>query len=217
MFAGLCLAVIVFLLPETSRNIVGNGSVRPPTYLRLPVPTSTIMQHWQDNGEHESTQHSGRRLPNPLKSLKILLRKDNAVTIMAWGLMYAVYTCIIGTLSTLCIEIYGLNEWQAGLIYLPFGVGGIVSTFFSGKLLDNAYRRARTRRGLLTDMIKGDDLDTFPIEKARLSIMWIPMLATALCVSSYGWVLQLRLVSLFTGSKSCLLAWLAFIAWAMIC
>lgn len=139
-------------------------------------------------------------MPNPLKSLKIILRKDNAVVLLAWGLMYAVYACIIASLSTLCIEIYGLNEWQAGLIYLPFGLGGTVSTFFSGKLLDGAYRHARTKRGLSTDRVRGDDLDGFPIEKARLSVMWIPMLVIALCIVAYGWVLQYRQVCI--GSRN---------------
>ncbi len=133
-------------------------------------------------------------MPNPLKSLKILLRKDNAVVLLAQGLMYAVYACDIATLSTLYIEIYGLNEWQAGLIYLPFGLGGTVSTFFSGAMLDTAYRNARTKRGLSTDRVKGDDLDNFPIEKARLSVMWIPMLATALSIIAYGWVLNYKQV-----------------------
>ena len=109
-------------------------------------------------------------MPNPLISLKILLRKDNAVVLLAYGLMYAVYACVIATLSTLYIEIYGLNEWQAGLIYIPFGLGGTVSTFFSGSLLDSAHRNARTKRGLSTDKVKGDDLDNFPVVKARLSV-----------------------------------------------
>ena len=95
-------------------------------------------------------------MPNPLQSLKILLRKDNAVVVLAIGLMYTVYACNIATLSTLCIEIYGLNEWPAGLIYLPFGLGRTVSTFFSGWLLDTAYKNARTKQGLSTALVRCD-------------------------------------------------------------
>ncbi|ROW08794.1 hypothetical protein VMCG_02976 [Cytospora schulzeri] len=100
---------------------------------------------------------------------------------------------ITASLSTLFMDIYNLSEWQAGLIYLPFALGGTASTFFSGRLLDGAYRRARTKRGLATDRIKGDDLDNFPIEKARLTVMWIPMLVIAICTVAYGWVLQYQL------------------------
>jgi MFS family permease len=186
---GLSLLGIIFLLPETSRNIVGNGSIPPAAHLRLPIP---IMRHWEDysdRGEGEPARHGGR-MPNPLQSLKILLRMDNAVVVLAYGLMYALYTCVIASLSTLCIEIYGLNQWQAGLVYLPFGLGGTVSTFFSGSVLDSAYRRARARRGLSADKVKGDDLDSFPVEKSRLSVMWLPMAVAGLSVVAYGWVLH---------------------------
>ena len=180
---------MLFFLPETSRNIVGNGSVQPPRYLRLPVPT--IMRHWK---EEDAVAKHRLQMPNPLKSLTILSRKDNAVIIAACGLLYTVYTCINTSLSVLFIDIYKLNQWQAGLIYLPFGLGGTVSTFFSGPLLDRAYRNARTRQGFSTDKAAGDDLDEFPIEKARLRIIWSPMVLTACSVLAFGWVLHFHQV-----------------------
>jgi hypothetical protein len=155
------------------------------------------MQPWKDSNTNFSNPTARkRRIPNPLHSLKILLRKDNAIVVLANGLMYTVYACNIATLSTLCIEIYELNEWQAGLIYLPFGLGGTVSTFLSGWLLDNTYRNSRTRMGLSTDKVRGDDLDDFPIEKARLRVMWFPMVVIGVCVVGYGWVLDRKEVCL---------------------
>lgn len=183
--AGLCLSIIAFLLPETSRNIVGNGSIKPLKLLRLPIPT--LMRHWEESDDVASHKW---RMPNPLKSLTILARTDNAIVILACSFLYVIYTCINTSLSILFIDIYRLNQWQAGLIYLPFGIGGTVSTFFSGPLLDNAYRRARTKRGLSTDKAVGDDLDSFPIEKARLNVIWIPMLVTTCSVVAFGWVLH---------------------------
>ncbi|KAI1762698.1 multidrug resistance protein [Hypoxylon sp. FL1150] len=183
--AGLCLIAMIFLLPETSRNIVGNGSIMPPKHLRLPIPN--IMRHCK--GDDRVAQHKPR-LPNPLMSLTILIRKDNAVIILGCGLLYVVYTCINASLSVLFIDIYDLNQWQAGLIYLPFGFGGMVSTFFSGSLLNKAYRQARVKRGLSTDKVVGDDLDDFPIEKARLNVIWIPMVITTCSVVAFGWVLH---------------------------
>lgn len=158
------------------------------------------MRHWNSDGESKS--HGGR-LPNPLQSLKILIRKDNAAVITACGLMYAVYYAITASLSTLCVEIYDLNQWQAGLIYLPFGLGGTLSTFFSGRLLDRAYKHARIKRGLSTDKAKGDDLDRFPIEKARLRVMWIPLQLTAMSTLAYGWVLHFRKVSRRSTTVGC--------------
>ncbi|MCJ1456603.1 hypothetical protein MMC28_006965 [Mycoblastus sanguinarius] len=176
---------MAFLLPETSRNIVGNGSIRPPRHLRLPIPT--IMCHWKDS---DVVADHKWRIPNPLKSLTILIRKDNIIIITACGILYGIYTCINTSISILFIDTYQLNQWQAGLIYLPFGIGGTVSTFFSGPLLDKAYRNARTKRGLSTDKAVGDDLDSFPVEKARLSVVWTPMVMTTCSVVAFGWVLQ---------------------------
>lgn len=151
------------------------------------------MCHWKkSNDEVVLAASHNRRMPNPLRSSTILTRRDNIIIILACGTLYAVYTCLNTSLSILFIDIYTLNQWQAGLIYLPFGIGGTVSTFFSGPLLDRAYRNARTKQGLSTDKVSGDDLDSFAIEKARLGVVWIPMLVTVCLVVAFGWVLHYR-------------------------
>ena len=191
MASGLCFLMMVFFLPETSRSIVGNGSIKPPKHLQLPLPL--LMRHWKD--DHAAATFKWR-MPNPLKSLATLLRKDNAIVIFACGFLYVVYTCINASLSTLFVNIYKLNQWEAGLIYLPFGLGGVTSTFISGRLVDRAYRRSRLEQGLPTDKAVGDDLDSFAIEKARLRVIWIPMALTACSVVVSGWVLDYHQVRL---------------------
>lgn len=149
------------------------------------------MCHWQEGnavGKHKW------RTPNPLKSLTILLRKDNAIIILACGFLYVVYTCIAASLSVLFIDIYKLNQWQAGLIYLPFGLGGTASSSVSGNMLNKAYRNTRTKQGVSTDKATGDEVDNYAIEKARLSIIWTPMLVTTCSVVAFGWVLHYRQV-----------------------
>jgi predicted MFS family arabinose efflux permease len=191
ILAGSCLATMILFLPETSRNVVGNGSIRPQKHLRLPVPI--IMRHWKDSDAIPTYKW---RLPNPLKSLMILVQKDNAIVILACGLLYIIYTCLAASLSTLFVGIYTMNELDAGLIYLPFGIGGVVSTFISGRLLDRAWHNARVEQGLSTDRAVGDDLDNFPVEKARLRVIWTPLVVTTCSVISYGWVLQYHKVCL---------------------
>lgn len=83
------LSLIVLFLPETNRNIVGNGSIPPLNILKLPIPFTTFMQHHRVDRKPKTM---GSRMPNPFRSLKILFRKDNAVVVLAWGLMYAVYS-----------------------------------------------------------------------------------------------------------------------------
>lgn len=187
--SSVCLALIIFFLPETSRNLVGNGSIKPSKSMQLPIPG--IMRHWKESEEVSKLKW---HLPNPARSLKILIRKDNAVIILACGLLYVVYTCICASLSVLFTNIYKLNQWQAGLIYLPFGLGGTLSTFLCGPLLNRAYRSARIKRGLPTDKAIGDDLDKFPIEEARLCVIWVPLFITVLSVVAFGWTLHFHRV-----------------------
>ncbi|KAF2105863.1 major facilitator superfamily domain-containing protein [Lophiotrema nucula] len=186
--SALCLCLIIFSLPETSRNIVGDGSIRPPKYLRLPI--WTVMNQREDRDPGVSFTW---KTPNPLKSLNILFRPDNTAIIIAAGLLYVAYTCINASISILFIEMYNLSQWEVGLIYLPFGIGGIVSTLFSGRLIDSAYYRARTARGLTTDRATGDDLDVFPIEKARIAVIWVPMVLTVASIVAFGWTLHFQL------------------------
>lgn len=95
------LAIVGFCLPETSRSIVGNGAIKPPKVLRLPIPLTTFMQHYRV----ERTSKAGvLRVPNPLRSLKILFRRDNAVVVLAWGLMYAVYSVYVHWYPSSCFE-----------------------------------------------------------------------------------------------------------------
>lgn len=200
------------LLPETCRRIVGNGSLRPPPTHQLPaIPGIAVMKHWTNS---DPVVTAPWRIPNPLKSLAVLARRDNAVVILACGLLYAVYTCINASLSILLVDLYALNQWQAGLVYLPFGIGGTVSTFFSGVWLDRAYRAARRRDGLEADRARGDDLDAFDVEKARVRVVWAPMGGTVVSVVAFGWVVHFCQVCwAFAFLCACMCMWLTAVCY----
>ena len=82
--SGLCFILIVLSLPETNRKIVGNGSIRPPKALLLPIPR--IFQHWKVENESES-MHREWHIPNPIKCIKFLGRKDTALIIVSLGIL----------------------------------------------------------------------------------------------------------------------------------
>ncbi|KAJ6000279.1 chloramphenicol resistance protein [Penicillium waksmanii] len=186
--SGSCLVIMTLFLPETARHVVGDGSIPPPHYLRLPIPT--ILCHWKETEMDSDITTRSFRAPNPFKSIAILCHKDNAVVIFACGLLYVVYTCINASLATLLVEIYHLNQWEAGLIYLPFGLGGVASAFISGRVLDRAWRNTRVKMGMGTNALISDDLDTFPVERARLCVIWVPMFLTVCSVIAFGWTLH---------------------------
>ena len=126
-----CLLAILFALPETSRKLVGNGSIEAVGIHRLPFTK------FYDNVGLEQTRISPSsrrlRLPNPLTCIRCLLRKDTAIIVFVIGILYTIYSCLQASLSSLFIGLYGLNELQAGLIYLPFGLGCAAAAYFTGK------------------------------------------------------------------------------------
>jgi hypothetical protein len=169
---------------------VGNGSIPPPAVYRLPF--KHFMTHWRSDYPSRKPK---LRVPNPIKSLTLLFRRDNFVLVCAGAILYTVYCCIHTSLSTQFIKTYGLNQWEAGLIYLPFGFGAGLSTLFSGRLLDDAYRRTALSHGRPVDRVRGDDMDTFPIEIARLKCVWVPVAGTISSVVAYGWAVREDTVS----------------------
>lgn len=88
-------------------------------------------------------------MPNPLTSLKLLLRKDTAAIITTGSIYYTVYGTLAASLSVQGIRIYQLNYLQAGmpfvpgahihlklglgLTYIPCGIGGMLSGYGTGK------------------------------------------------------------------------------------
>ena len=113
-----------------------------------------------------------------------------AVVLFYNSLIYTAFYDIMASIPELFQEIYHFNDLQIGLCYIPFGSGCALASFINGRMLDRNYKRVARQVGFTIDRKRGDDLRHFPIERARLEIIW-PLLAFGLiCVLCYGWVLQ---------------------------
>jgi predicted MFS family arabinose efflux permease len=123
------LFVIFISLPETARRIVGNGSIPPRGIYKCWSPKR---QYSGVTNSQEDENRSLRRLPESIRSLKVIGGKDSLILLLCNGIFYAAYCCLQTSLSSLFIELYGYGEIQAGLIYIPFGVGCLVASFVSG-------------------------------------------------------------------------------------
>ena len=202
--AGCFLVTFALTVPETSRNIVGNGSIPPQGW------NMTILEWFRLRKEQKSESSlsrtdtaEGRRLaqaklargrklqwPNPLKTVHIILEKDVAVVLLYNALIYTTFYDMMASLPNLFQEIYGFNDLQIGLCYLPFGCGCALASFINGRMLDRNYKKVAQQIGFAIDRKHGDNLRYFPIERARLEIIW-PLLGFGLaCVLCYGWVLE---------------------------
>lgn len=118
------------------------------------------------------------------------MEKDMAVLLFYNAMIYTTFYCIISSIPQLFQEMYSFNDLQIGLCYIPFGAGCCIASIGNGRMLDRNYKRVARQIGFTIDRKYGDDLRHFPIERARLDIIW-PLLYTGLAATlCYGWVLE---------------------------
>ncbi|KAH9898723.1 major facilitator superfamily transporter [Xylariomycetidae sp. FL2044] len=188
IIGGTVLLVIFMVLPETARSIVGNGDIYHTGIYRPLIRFLSREQH-----PHERTgqnqQESKFSLPNPLACLKLLLIKEVFIVLLCNGIYYATYCCIQASLSTLFIDIYGYRELQAGLIYIPFGLGCLLSTYIWGRVLNRDYAKVAKSSGMEDVHQRSQN---FPIELARLGSSYYLIGLAAVSMIGYGWTIERR-------------------------
>jgi MFS family permease len=167
IWSSICLLLMVLLLPETARSVVGNGSqkvtgLRRPllaiTSFRSPEQVLYSPEKDSDSGtEPVSLPEDGRRtrrlkFPNPLASLKLLWAKDSALITMIFGVFYMNLSSLQASTSTLFVQIHSIDGIELGLVYLPSGIGSCIGAYHAG----------------MYDVRPGDQLRLSP---ARLSVV----------------------------------------------
>ena len=195
--------LIPFLIafPETGRHIVGNGSIPPhrwnmslSNYLRArktgrrAIKAAQSAEQPVEPNIHDATPRL--KWPNPLKAVIIIMEKDVAIILVYNALVYTAWYDVATSLPSLFGKIYGFNDLQLGLAFIPYGAGAVVASLLCGKLIDINYKRVAKTNNITIDRKRGDDLSNFPIEKARVQVLF-PLLATGIgALVAYGWVLQ---------------------------
>ena len=74
----------------------------------------------------------------------------------------------------------------------PFSVDSALGSIICGKFLDYNYKRVARRIGVSVDLRRGNDLRHFPIERARLEVIWYHLILGCCTVTAWGWSLQAR-------------------------
>lgn len=189
IFSGTMLLTVLCFLPETSRAVVGNGSVPPQRWNR----TLLSCLRKKDISEQTNTLQRSTKRPNPISSLLVIFKKEDGLILLYGAFLYAGFYIVLITLTDQLSNRYGLNTVQIGLCYLPFGVGCMVSRFSVGVLLDRNYRRLARQLDPSGDSTpNAKESDAFPIEKARLQIGIPAVFAAAIVTITYGWVLYYK-------------------------
>ncbi|KAF2437894.1 MFS general substrate transporter [Karstenula rhodostoma CBS 690.94] len=204
IMAGVYMLPLILFFPETGRNVVGNGSIPPQSFNMSLLNYLQARKARKAYGENELTRAVSRdeqqalarkrklRIPNPLGTLKVIGQKDAGLLLFYNSLVYTAFYTVISSAPYLFEEIYGFNDLQIGLSFIPFGVGAMIAPMTAGKLLDWNYRRLAKKTGLRIDKKRGEDLRDFPLERARLHIAFPMLVIGTLVILCYGWVLQVE-------------------------
>ena len=121
---------MLLFVPETQRKIVGNGSTRVKG---IYWSAFSLLQRKDSPGKQSEFTPPARRFPNPFISIKILRNKESLLIIIIFAINYAVKNTLQTSLGSQGIHIYDLDYIQAGLIYLPMGIGSAMGSFCTGK------------------------------------------------------------------------------------
>lgn len=196
IFSGAYFILYAITHPETARKIVGNGSVPPRRWNRSLLDYVRLRQSCE-TGEAMAQDipkliPPKLRFPNPLHTITMIFEKDVGILLFYNAIVYTAWYDVTSSLPFLFEEIYGFSELQIGLAFIPFGVGCTVASIATGHLMD--WNFARIARDCDYDNVAKtalpDGLKDFPLEKARVQVVW-PLLYTGIAATlCYGWVLE---------------------------
>ncbi|KAI0380400.1 MFS general substrate transporter [Hypomontagnella monticulosa] len=193
IFWFLCAITVVWMIPyvltvpETGRKVVGNGSIPPQGW------NMTLLDYvkFRRQARNRPSGHVRQklRLPNPFNTLAVIGNKDMAIVLFYNASLYIGFMTATATLSAQFAEIYGYDEIQTGLCYLPIGGATTFASVTMGYMVDLNYRRIAKKLGVKIDRKHGNDLKGFPIEKARLQLVYPLVVVGSLAYIGYGWAL----------------------------
>ncbi|KAL2813361.1 major facilitator superfamily domain-containing protein [Aspergillus granulosus] len=204
IYSGVFLCLLMLLLPETLRSIVANGSRTPSNPLicyPLDVYPRTTKMPWQDM-QNEPPQPSFRKKFDLHSSFRMRVSHHAASIIIFLAIYYAVWQMSITAMSSLFEKHYNLSQIQTGLTFIANGVGSMIGTLVTGKILDADYHRLKTKHEALHNIEQypnnsnpgaannTERNEDFPLEKVRLRL--VPVFSVLHCCSIFlfGWTIQ---------------------------
>ena len=196
IFAGVFFVPLFLFLPETCRKVVDDGSIPPPKWA---WSLTDVLRHKKRRNQGieidaakqaEFRKNVRFRLPNPLPTLRIITDPESFLILVATGLALACFYAISTGAAASLGQVYGFNDIQIALMFIPFSVGGIVSALTTGKIVDWNYRRYAAKQGITIAKGVRQDLSNFPIERARMEVAVPLSLFYAASVVGYGWTMD---------------------------
>ncbi|KPM44951.1 hypothetical protein AK830_g1660 [Neonectria ditissima] len=187
ILSGVLFLVVLAFLPETCRNVVGDGSITPPLWNMSLL--GYLKQRKQQDTSAETEKPTKRR-PNPFASLKILAERQTGLVLLFSSLMYGGYYLVMVTLSTQLTSRFGFSSVTVGLCYLPLGCGSLCYRYTGGFLMDWNFRRYAKKEGVEIVKNRQQNLNLLPIERMRVEISLPLVYLSCAMIMIYGWLLE---------------------------
>ncbi|KAK9239869.1 major facilitator superfamily domain-containing protein [Lipomyces kononenkoae] len=187
--AGAALLLILFVwMPETGRNIVGNGSI-PARGINMSLLEMLSRRRNHEEDPASTATKKQHKSANPLHLLTIIAQKDVAIVLLANGLIYTGFYCVTVGFSSQMATIYNLTTLKIGLCFLPYGAGCSIGSIVTGRLLDYEFRKFARKLGYGDGRAVRQTPD-FPIERARMYLVWYLVAVTAADTLVFGWTFR---------------------------
>ena len=185
IYSGAFLILLVIVLPETLRSMVGNGSVPPRGFSISALSYIQLRRHSHSDTVRSETPPPPNKSPiDFLAPLRMIVGMEVTYIIVFLSVYYTGWQMLITLMSTLFKQVYGLTEIQIGLTFLANGIGCIVGTLTTGKFLDFDYQRMKKRYN--------GSQENFPLEHVRLRTLWLWSSLECASVLVFGWTLDER-------------------------
>ncbi|KAL4919453.1 major facilitator superfamily domain-containing protein [Aspergillus aurantiobrunneus] len=197
--SGVYLLPLLFFLPETARNVVGDGTSPAQSWNRPFIhyfrkDTSSSESTLSRHGSNDSPKKSNHKLafPNPLKPLIIVFHPSSIIVLLVTGVIMGGNMTVLSSITEMYTNEYNLSILQIGLCYITLGTGSILASVVTGRLLDWNYRRNAAKAAgpdASVEQIQAAR-DSVNVEKAR-SAVTIPLVVMgSLTVLAFGWVVN---------------------------
>lgn len=195
ILSGIMTILMVLILPETGRSVVGNGTVPPERWNCSVMQLYRIRKGEPINGGEfyevdTSTIQKPKKRPSPLSSLLILLEPQGGITLGFGAIFFAGYFMVMTTLSEQLSSRFGFSSSITGLCYLPLGFGSLLSRYTAGKLFDYNFRRHARILGIPLDLSRQQGIEGFPIERVRLEVCLPMVYISCGTVLAYAWTMK---------------------------
>ncbi|KAK6205004.1 major facilitator superfamily domain-containing protein [Scheffersomyces amazonensis] len=187
--AGVTFIFCLFCLPETARNIVGNGSVIPKNFFNKSA--MIYLPHFRRKLNNETSTISEQTAFDFWSPFRIFFKPDVFFTLFPVGMQFAAWTMVLASISTeLESSAYNYSVLKVGLIYLPQGIACLLGSMVIGKVLNVYYTYRRNKyEEKYKDTI---ERPPFNIVKTRLDICIFPAAMMIIGLLIFGWCLQYR-------------------------